>query len=38
MGGKRRACRVLVGKLKERNHLEDLGIGGRIILKRILKK
>jgi hypothetical protein len=36
MGGKRGECRVLVGKLKERDHLEDLGIGMRIILKRIL--
>ena len=31
--------RVLVGKkLKEREHLEHLGLGGRIILKRILNK
>jgi len=25
-------------KMKEREHLEHLGLGGRIILKRILKK
>jgi len=30
--------RVLVGKLRKRDHLEDLGIGGRIILKWIFKK
>jgi hypothetical protein len=28
----------LVGNLKERDHLIDLGTGGRIILKWILKK
>jgi hypothetical protein len=27
---------ILVGNLKEDNHLEDLGINGRIILKGIL--
>ena len=26
------------GNLRERDHLEDLGIGGRIIIKRIFKK
>jgi len=30
MGVRRGECRVLVGK---RNHLEDLGVDGRIILK-----
>jgi len=29
----RGACRVLVGRLEIRNHLEELGIDGRIILK-----
>jgi hypothetical protein len=35
-----RACNIWgiwVGK-KERNHYEDLDVGGRIILKRILEK
>jgi hypothetical protein len=32
------AYRVLVGKLRERDHLKDLGIEGRILLKRIFKK
>jgi hypothetical protein len=30
--------RVLVGDLRERHHLEDLGIDGRIILKLVFKK
>jgi hypothetical protein len=38
MGDKRGAYRVLVGKLKEREHLEDPGVDGRIILKCILRK
>jgi hypothetical protein len=29
---------VLVGSLNIRNHLEDLGVDGRILLKCILKK
>jgi hypothetical protein len=33
MGEKKNACRVFVGKPKERNHWEYLHIGGRIILK-----
>jgi hypothetical protein len=34
MYGKRKdACRVLVGRREERDHLEDLGIDGKIILK-----
>jgi hypothetical protein len=30
--------RVLEGKLMERDHFEDPGVGGRIILRRILRK
>ena len=30
--------RSLVGSLRERKHLEDLGIDGRIILKLVCKK
>jgi hypothetical protein len=30
--------RVFVGKPKGRDHLEDLGVGGRIVLKWILNK
>jgi hypothetical protein len=30
-GARRGAYRVLVGKPEERNHLEDLGVDGRII-------
>jgi hypothetical protein len=30
--------KILVGKLKERDHSEDLGIDGRIILQRSLEK
>jgi hypothetical protein len=33
MGGRRGAYRVLVGKPEGRNHLEDPGTDGRIILK-----
>jgi hypothetical protein len=34
----RGAYRVLVGDLREGNHLEDPGVDGRIILKWIFKK
>jgi hypothetical protein len=30
--GKINACRILVGKPKERDYEEDLNIGGRIII------
>ena len=33
MGEKINVYRVLVGKSEGKNHLEDLGIDGRIILK-----
>jgi hypothetical protein len=33
MEDRRGACRVLVGDLMEREHLEDLGLDERIILK-----
>jgi hypothetical protein len=38
MGDKRNAYRGLVGKLEGKNHLEDLGLDERIILKWTLKK
>jgi len=33
MGESRYAHKVLVGKLRERDHWKDLGIGGKLILK-----
>ena len=38
MGERRCAYRVLVGKPEGKNHLEDPGVDGRIILKLIFKK
>ena len=38
MGKRRSVCRVLVGNLRERNHLGDPGIDGRIILRWIFRK
>ena len=35
---RRNACWALMWKLNETDHLEDIGVGGRIILKYILKK
>jgi hypothetical protein len=35
---RRAAYRVLVGDPRERAHLEDLGVDGRIILKRFFEK
>jgi len=32
------ACRLLVGKPEGRNHLKELGIYGRIILKRVCSR
>ena len=37
-GGKRGVYRVLVGNLREREHLRDPGIDGRIILRWIFRK
>jgi hypothetical protein len=33
MGGKRNAYRVFVENLKDRDHLKNLGVDGKIILK-----
>jgi hypothetical protein len=38
MGGRRGAQSILVGRLREVDHLEDLGIEGKIILKCMQKK
>jgi uncharacterized protein YjiS (DUF1127 family) len=38
MGEMRGACRVLVGNLSEIDHLDDIGIDRRILLKWIFKK
>jgi hypothetical protein len=38
MGDRRGAYRVWWGDLRERDHLKDLGLNGRIILKWIFKK
>jgi len=35
---RRGAYRVLMGNLKERGHLEDLGVDGRVILILIFRK
>jgi hypothetical protein len=38
LGEKKNSHRILVGSQKERNHLEDLDVGGWIILKWILDR
>ena len=37
-GERRGTYKVLVGKPEETDHLEDVGVDGKIILKSILKK
>ena len=37
-GGRGGVCRVLVGNLRKRDHLEDSGVDGRIILRWIFRK
>jgi hypothetical protein len=37
MGKKRNAYNILIRRVKERHHLEDVGAVGRIILKLILE-
>jgi hypothetical protein len=37
-GEKRNACRISVGKPKERDHSEDQDVGGWTIFKRILER
>jgi hypothetical protein len=37
MGDRGGVYRVLEGNLRKRNHVEDLGVDGTIILKRIFK-
>ena len=37
-GDRRHAYRVLVGNLKERDQLENLGVNGSMILKQTVKK
>jgi len=38
MGEKGSAFRVLMGKSEVKRHLDDVGICGKVIVKRILKK
>jgi len=38
MGENRGVFRILVGKPEERDHLEDPGLGGRIIIRCIFRK
>jgi len=37
-GGRRRVCTFWFGNLRETDHLEDLDVDGRVILKLILKR
>ena len=38
IGERRGVCRVLVGKYEGKNHLEDPGVDGKIILRWIFRK